>query len=171
MTGNVVRLATATAAIALVSIAAGQPRPLPQQYSTQNARSEGAVSAGIDRLTVLTRLLALTTNQQDQTKAIFDGEEAARKPLVEELQQASDALASAEKTAATDSDIEQLAANMTTTLSQLLADDAKAQSKIYAQLTAEQQQKLDQLPHPLFVPFAPLLPPGPLVLSAASGDH
>jgi Spy/CpxP family protein refolding chaperone len=169
---NLIRLCTAV--VSVVSIAAGQPLPLPQQCSTQNVSLGGvvALSGGIDRLEVLTRLLTLTTSQQAQADAIFRDEEAVTKPLVEKLKRASDALTTAEKTAETDANIDQLATNLATTTGQVLAADAKAQSKIYAQLTPEQQQKLEQLPHFFLVPTAPLLPPGPVFVSTSTtGDH
>ena len=160
-------------AFAVVSIAGGQPPALLRQYSSQNVQSAGAValSGGVDRLAVLTRLLTLTSSQQAQAKVVFDEEEEVTKPLIEQLKQAMDALTAAEKTAATDPDIEQLARNLATITSRLLAADAKAQSKIYLQLTAEQQLKIEQLPHLFVVPTAPLLPPGPVFISSASGGR
>jgi Spy/CpxP family protein refolding chaperone len=159
------------AAFVVVSIAVGQPLPSPQQYSTQTAQSVGgvAVAGGMGRLAILTGMLALTANQQEQAKAIFDEEEAVLKPLVEQLEQASDTLASAEKAAAPDAEIDQLARNMASISGEILAVDAKAQSKIYSQLTAEQKQKVEQLPHPFFAPSAPLLPPGPVFISTSGG--
>jgi len=115
-------------------------------------------------------MLGLTANQQEQAKVILDDEEAARKPLVEQLKQASENLVSAQKTGAPDAEIDQLARNMASISGEILALDAKAQSKIYGQLSAAQKQRVEQLPHPFFAPSAPLLPPGPVSFSFA-GSH
>ena len=169
MKANLIKLGAAV--FVVVSIIAGQPLPGPQQYSTQSVQSVGgvAVAGGMSRLAILTSMLALTANQQEQYKAIFDEEEAVLKPLVEQLEQASDTLASAEKATAPDAEIDQLARNMASISGEILVVDAKAQSKIYSQLTAEQKQRLEQLPHPFFAPSAPLLPPGPAFISTSGG--
>ena len=169
MKANLIKLGAAV--FVVVSIVAGQSLPAPQQHSTQTVQSGGgfAVAGGMNRLTILTSMLTLTANQQEQAKAMFDEEEAILKPLVELLEQASDTLASAEKAAAPDAEIDQLARNMASISGEVLAVDAKAQSRIYSQLTAEQKQKVEQLPHPFFAPSAPLLPPGPVFISTSDG--
>jgi len=114
-------------------------------------------------------MLGLTANQQEQVKATLDEEEAASKFLVEQLKRASENLMSAQKTGAPDAEIDQLARNMADVSGEILALDAKAQSKIYGQLSADQKQKVEQLPHPFFAPSAPLLPPGPVSFSFSGG--
>ena len=166
---NLIQLGVAV--LAVLSIAAGSSLSSPQ-YSAQTAQGVGGFSVGpgaMDRLSMLTNMLSLTTNQQEQAKVAFDEEEAVSKPLVEQLKQASDALVSAEKAAAPDAEIDQLARNMATISGEVLAADAKAQSKIYSQLTAQQKQKVEQFPHPFFAPSAPLLPPGPVFISTSGG--
>jgi Spy/CpxP family protein refolding chaperone len=160
------------AAFAVVSIVASQA--LPQQFSTQNGPSGATVAIGgmvagnMSRAAILASLLGLTAHQQDQAKEIFDEEQSVTRPLVDQLKEATDALASAEKTAPNNPDIDLLATNMANISGQLLAVDAEAESQIYALLTDGQRQKLDQLPHPLFVPSGPLFPPGP-VFAMSSG--
>jgi len=110
-------------------------------------------------------MLGLTANQQEQAKEVLDEEEAVCHPLVEQLKQASASLVWAQKTGAPDAEIDQLARNMADISGDILALDAKAQSRIYGQLSAEQKQKVEQLPHPFFAPSAPLLPPGPVSFS------
>jgi Spy/CpxP family protein refolding chaperone len=166
-----IRLAT-IAALAGLTIIAIKAFPLPQQHSVQNYQGGPSTlsAGGPNHLAVLTSMLGLTANQQEQAKAVFDEEEATAKPLVEQLKRASENLVSAQKTGAPDAEIDQLARNMADVSGGILALDAKAQSRIYAQLSTEQKQKVEQLPHPFFTPSAPLLPPGPVSFSF-SGSH
>ena len=55
-------------------------------------------------MAVLTAMLSLNASQQANAKAIFNEEDAASKPLLEQLRQASDALLSAQKAAAPDAE-------------------------------------------------------------------
>jgi Spy/CpxP family protein refolding chaperone len=116
---------------------------------------------------MLTAMLSLNAGQQASAKAIFNEEDTVSKPLLEQLRQASDALLSAQKAAAPDAEIDQLARNMSSISGEILAIDAKAQSRMYSQLSADQKQKLEQLPHPFFGVSAPLLPPGPVFVSTS----
>jgi Spy/CpxP family protein refolding chaperone len=157
-------------ALLLAFSAAGLAAPSPKQYSNQNGPSVSfgvAGGEGIDRAALLASMLSLNLSQQANAKAIFDDEDAISKPLVKQLNQASDALVSARKAAAPDLEIDQLARNMGSISGEILAIDAKAQSKIYGQLSAVQKQKLEQLPHPFFGVSAPLLPPGPVFVSTS----
>jgi len=165
-----VRLAT-VAALAGLTMVAARALPLPQQYSVQNFQGGPLTlsAGGPNHLGALTSMLGLTANQREQAKAALDEEEAASKPLLEQLKQASENLMSAQKTGAPDGEIDQLARNMADIYGDILALDAKAQSKIYGQLTVEQKQKVEQLPHPFFAPSAPLLPPGPVSFSFSGG--
>lgn len=162
-------------AFGAVLLAAGSSLPSSQQYqqySTQNGSSgatvtvAAGVAGGMDRAAALNMMLSLNASQQANAKAIFDEEDAVTKPLFEQLKQASDALLSSQKTAAPDAEIDQLARNMSSISGDILAIDAKAQSKVYTLLSADQKQKLEQLPHPVSGVSAPLLPPGPVFMSA-----
>jgi Spy/CpxP family protein refolding chaperone len=170
MKANLIKLGLG--ACTVISIAAGQA--LSQQFFTQNPPADGAVTiagafaGNTNRAAMLATVLGLTATQLEQAKAIFDDEESVTRPVVEQLKQATDALASAEKTAPNNPDIELLATNMANISGQLLAADAKAESQIYALLTDGQRQKLEQFPHPVFVPSGPLFPPGP-VFAVSSG--
>lgn len=158
-------------AVAFVSLAAGPSLSSSQQYTTQSGPSGpmvtigGGVAGSIDRVPALNMILSLNASQHANATAIFDEEDAATKPLLEQLKQASDALLSAQKTAAPDAEIDQLARNMSSISGDILAIDAKAQSKVYSLLRADQKQKLEQLPHSVFGVSAPLLPPGPVFMS------
>jgi Spy/CpxP family protein refolding chaperone len=160
-------------AFVAVFIAAVAALPSLPQYVTQEVQMGGAIGmpgGGPDQVKMLTHMLSLTPNQQEQVKALLEEKEPVSKPLVEQLKQASDALVSAQKAGAPDADIDQLSRNMANISGEILALDAKAQSRIYSLLTPEQKQQLEQLPRPYFVPSAPLLPPGP-VLFVTSGGH
>jgi len=155
--------------VAVFSIAAVQAVPSAQQYSTQSGPSVAAfgVAGGADRVAMLTAMLSLNASQHANAKTIFNDEDTVSKPLLEQLKQSSDALLSAQKTAAPDAEIDQLARDVAGISGEILAIDAKAQSKIYSQLSADQKQKLEQLPHPFFGVSAPLLPPGPVFVSTS----
>ena len=155
--------------VAVFSIAAVHAAASAQQYSTPSGPSVAAfgIAGGMDRVAMLTAMLSLNASQQANAKAIFNEEDAASKPLLEQLRQASDALLSAQKAAAPDAEIDQLARTMAGISGEILAIDAKAQSRVYSQLSADQKQKLEQLPHSLFGVSAPLLPPGPVFVSAS----
>ena len=157
--------------VALIAIvtASAKTLALPQQSSAPNPApgtmqviSLGGVS-GADRLAFLTKFLALTPTQQEQARAILDDEKSALQPLVDQMKQASATLDSAEKTAAADDEIDQLASNLGSIYGQMLGLEAKAASKIYAQLTAGQKQKLDQFPRPEIVPVTSILGPMPVM--------
>ena len=159
------------AALSVVLFTVGTSLPSPQQYATQSGPAGatlamgGSVPGRIDRVAALTMMLSLDASQQGSTKAVFDEEDTFTKPLFEQLKQASDALLSGQKTAAPDAEIDQLAKNMASISGEILAIDAKAQSKVYGLLSSDQKQKLEQLPHPVFAVSAPLLPPGPVFVS------
>ena len=165
-----IRLAT-TAVLAGLTIIAAKAFPFPQEYSVQGlaGRPVTLSAGGPNHLAALTSMLELTASQQERAKTVLDEEEAASKPLVEQLQQASENLLAAEKTGAPDAEIDHLARNVADICGDILALDAKAQSKIYGQLSAEQKQNVEHLPHPFFLPSAPLLPAGPVSFSFSGG--
>ena len=152
------------AAVVILSIVAAPASLRPQEASKQDSPPfQGfAISAGgkMNRAAMLADMLSLTSSQEDRAKAIFSDEETASKPLVDQLKQAYDALTAAEKSAVDNPEIEPLAANVASISGQLLAADAKVESQVYALLTENQREKLERMPHPLFVPSGPLLPPG-----------
>jgi len=161
-------------AVAVISIAAAQALPSLQQYATQNFQSGIAMvnsEEGVNHLAMLTNMLSLTASQREQVKTILEREESAAKPLVEQLKEAWDSLVSAEKAGAPESEIDILTRNIGSVSDEILALDAKAQSKIYGQLSADQKQRVEQLPHPLFTPSAPLLPPGPVFVFDGRGPN
>ena len=165
-----IKLAT-IATLAGLTIIATKAFPLPRQYSVQNYQGGPLTlsAGGPNHLAALTSMLGLTANQQEHAKAVLDEEEAVSKPLVEQLKQASESLVSAQKTGAPDAEIDQLARNIADVYGDILALDAKAQSKIYGELSVEQKQRVEELPHPFFAPSAPLLPPGPVSFSFSGG--
>jgi len=142
---------------------------LPPLPSTETAPSRGAQE--MNRLGVLTYMLTLNKDQQDQVKAIFDNEEVSSRVLLKQLKESSDALKAAEKAGADNPRIDTLAAEVASISGRLLAADARAESEVYALLSGEQRQKLDQLPQLLAVPSAPILPRGPVhALSSTCGS-
>ena len=156
----------------LGSLALSQTLPSVQPYSPQSVQVGGRISSygvAVNRLEMLTKMLSLNNSQQEEVKAILDEEDVTTKPLVDQLTQASDSLLAAQKAAAPEAEIDQLARSMATICEEILVVDVKAQSKIYGQLSADQKQKVDQLPHPFFAPSAPLLPPGPMFISTSGG--
>lgn len=160
--------------VAVASIAATQALPSLQQYSTQSFQSGFATvnsEGGMNQLAILAKMLSLTASQQAQAKTILEQEETAAKPLVEQLKEAWDNLASAEKAGGPESEIDQIARSIGSLSGEILALDAKAQSRIYAELSAEQKQRVEQLPHPFFAPSAPLLPPGPVFIFDGHGPN
>ena len=62
---------------------------LPQPPSTETAPSR--VTQEMSRLGVLTHILTLNKDQQDQVKAIFDDEEVSSRALLKQLKETSDA--------------------------------------------------------------------------------
>lgn len=142
---------------------------LPQPPSMETAPSR--VTQEMSRLGVLTHILTLNKDQQDQVKAIFDDEEVSSRALLKQLKESSDALKAAEKAGADNPSIDTLAAEVASISGRLLAADARAESEVYALLSGEQRQKLDQLPQLLAVPSAPILPHGPVpALSSTRGS-
>lgn len=168
---NTLVRSVAVASMAITIAAAHAPASRQQEtMRVEFGDSIGFSAGGMNRLTMLTSMLALNTNQQEQIKAILDEEDASSKPLTDQLKQASDTLVSAQKVGAPDAEIDHLARNLGSICSEILSLDAKAQSRVYTQLTAEQKQRLERLPHPFSPPSAPLLPPGPMLFST-SGPH
>ena len=142
---------------------------LPQRPSTETAPSRSAQE--LNRLGVLTHMLTLNKDQQDQVKAIFDDEEVSSRVLLKQLKESCDALKAAEKAGADNPSIDTLAAEVASISGRLLAADARAESEVYALLSGEQRQKLDQLPQLLALPSAPILPHGPVpAMSSTRGS-
>ena len=142
---------------------------LPQLSFTETAPSRGTQE--MSRLGVLTDILTLSRDQQDQVKAIFDDEEVSSRVLLKQLKESCDALKAAEKAGADNPRIDTLAAEVASISGRLLAADARAESEVYALLSSGQRQKLDQLPQLLALPSAPILPHGPVpAMSSTRGS-
>ena len=95
------------------------------------------------RVARLATLLSLDAGQQAEAKKIFADEATASKALREKMRDAHDALQSAAKSSASDSQIDALAAQAGAVHGQSLAIHAKAQSKLRAILNSAQKEKLD----------------------------
>lgn len=98
-----------------------------------------------NRLDFLTGYLSLTDSQKTQAQAIFDAADSAAETARGQLTSARDTLRQAVKDGKPDSILDQLAAAVGAVEGQLAAIHAKAQSKFYALLTAEQKAKYDQM--------------------------
>lgn len=165
--------------VTIVAVAS-QDTASPQQPVTMRAQGDGSGMVmnvngvtvnGANRFEFLTKLLAFTPTQQEQAKAILDDEESALKPLIDQMKQASAALESAEKSAASDDELDQLGSNVGSIYAQMVSLEAKAASRIYAQLTPQQKQKLDQFPEPGVVPLSSILGPVPMMGAMTVGVH
>lgn len=98
---------------------------------------------GANRLDFLTGYLTLTDAQKAQAKTIFDAADAATTTARGQLTAAHDALTAAVKGNKPDADLERLGAAVGTVEGQLEIIRAKAETKFYALLTAEQKTKYD----------------------------
>ena len=98
---------------------------------------------GANRLDFLTGYLTLTDAQKAQAKTIFDAADAATTTARGQLTAAHDALTAAVKGNKPDVDLERLGTAVGTVEGQLEIIRAKAETKFYALLTAEQKTKYD----------------------------
>ena len=95
------------------------------------------------RVAMLTTLLSLDASQQAQAKTIFTDEATASQALRDKMSDAHEALQTAAKSSASDSQIDALAAQVGAVHGQSVAIHAKAQSKLRAILNSAQKEKLD----------------------------
>ena len=95
------------------------------------------------RVQQLTRLLELTTAQQESAKKIFADEAAALQTLRPTFATAREAMENAVKNTGLDTDIERAAAQLGNLHTQMATAQGKAQARFRALLTADQKAKLD----------------------------
>ena len=100
---------------------------------------------GANRLDFLAGYLSLTDAQKTQATAIFAAATAAGETARGQMTAAQDALKTAIKANATDATLDRLAAAIGAIHAQTTAIQAKASTRFYALLTAEQKTKLDAL--------------------------
>ena len=98
---------------------------------------------GANRLDFLAGYLGLTDQQKAQAKTIFDAAETATTTAEGQLTAAHDALTVAIKANKPDADLDRLSAAAGGIEGQLLAIRAKAETKFYALLNADQKIKYD----------------------------
>ncbi|MFN7925933.1 MAG: Spy/CpxP family protein refolding chaperone [Bryobacteraceae bacterium] len=108
-------------------------------------QGSGSGSGTSRRLNFLAGYLSLTDTQKSQAQAIFDAADAAVQTARGTLTAAQTALRTAIKAHASDSELDRLSAAVGAIQGQITAINAKAESKFYALLTAEQKTKYDQL--------------------------
>jgi Spy/CpxP family protein refolding chaperone len=92
--------------------------------------------------------LGLDTVQQASVKTILADQQSATNALMTSLDQARTALTAAGKAKGTDSQIDQLSADLGAIFAQAVAVQAKAYARFYALLTPDQKQKFDKLTTP-----------------------
>lgn len=105
----------------------------------------GGATGGSRRLDFLAGYLSLTDAQKTQAKTIFDAADAALETSRGQMTAAQTALRTAIKANAADAELDRLSAAIGAVHAQMTAINAKAQTKFYALLTAEQKAKFDQL--------------------------
>ncbi|MDX1980748.1 MAG: Spy/CpxP family protein refolding chaperone [Bryobacteraceae bacterium] len=105
----------------------------------------GGGGRGGNRLDFLAGYLSLTEAQKTQAQAIFDAASAASETARGTAQSAHEALQTAIKANASDTELDRLAAAAGAAHGQMTAIQAKAQAKFYALLTAEQKAKYDAM--------------------------
>ena len=98
-----------------------------------------------NRVDFLTGYLSLTDTQKADAKTIFGAAEAAAQTVSGQMTSAHDALRAAIKAGKTDAELDTLSATIGELQGQITAIQAKAQSKFYALLTAEQKAKYDEM--------------------------
>lgn len=98
-----------------------------------------------NRVDFLAGYLSLTDTQKTAAKAIFDAAGTAAQGVSGQMTSARDGLRQAIKDGKTDVELETLSATIGTLQGQITAIEAKAQSKFYALLTADQKAKYDEM--------------------------
>ena len=97
------------------------------------------------RLDFLASKLDLTDAQKQSAQSIFAQLREAAKPVIEQLKQGHQAMATAIKAGKSEAELTQIATQQGALVGQLSAIHAKAFSQLYAQLTPDQRAKADQL--------------------------
>ncbi|HET8550287.1 MAG TPA: Spy/CpxP family protein refolding chaperone [Bryobacteraceae bacterium] len=127
-------LATLAAATCLVA----QTGPAPEARTPPTPEEIAA-----RRVQHLTRLLDLTTAQQESAATIFTEEARAMLAARPAVRTAHQAMRDAVRNTGLDSDIERAAAQIGNAHTQIATIEGKAQARFRALLTAEQKAKLD----------------------------
>jgi Spy/CpxP family protein refolding chaperone len=109
------------------------------------AQPGGAALGAGTRIDYLAGYLSLSETQKAQAQAIFTAAEAASETARGQLEAARTSLSSAVKINASDAELDRLSAAVGVIQGQLTAIQAKAATKFYALLTAEQKAKYDEL--------------------------
>jgi periplasmic protein CpxP/Spy len=112
-----------------------QPQP-PAQHRQWN---RGQM---VDRMATK---LNLTDDQKQQAKSIMGSARESAKPVRDQLRQDRLALKNAVKTGKSDSEIDQISANLGRDTAQMTALRTKAFAKVYALLTPAQRTQADQM--------------------------
>jgi Spy/CpxP family protein refolding chaperone len=112
--------------------------------ATLAAQSPSSGGSG-RRLNFLAGYLSLTDAQKTAAQAIFDAADTAATTAQGQMAAAQTALKTAIKATTSDAELDRLAAAIGTIQGQVTAIRAKAESKFYALLTAEQKAKYDQM--------------------------
>ena len=97
-----------------------------------------------NRVDFLAGYLNLTDAQKSAAKAIFDAAESPAQTVFGQMTSAHDSLRQAIKDGKPDTELDTLSESIGTLQGQATAIQAKAQSKFYALLTAEQKTKYDE---------------------------
>jgi Spy/CpxP family protein refolding chaperone len=112
--------------------------------AAQGRMGRGAMAGdGPNRIEFLAGYLGLSESQKTQADAIFAAARQSSETARGQMTSAREALQAAVKSGQSDAELDRLAAAVGTIQGQLAGIQAKAQSKFYALLTAEQKQKYD----------------------------
>jgi Spy/CpxP family protein refolding chaperone len=98
------------------------------------------------RLNFLAGYLSLTDAQKAAAQTIFDSAAAASETVRGQMESARTTLDTAIKATASDAELDRLSAAIGTLSGQMTAIHAKAESKFYALLTADQKAKYNEMP-------------------------
>ena len=99
----------------------------------------------MDPVAYWTAYLGLNSAQQASLKTILSDQQNSLDSMKANLSQAQSTLRAAAKAGTSDPDIDNLAANLGALYAQAASAQAKAYARLYALLTADQKQKLDNL--------------------------
>jgi Spy/CpxP family protein refolding chaperone len=121
-----------------------QGQPGQQRGPWGQGQRRGQMMTPEQRLDRLATELNLTPQQRTQAQNLMNQARQQSEPIVAQLKQIRQQLATAVKTNNT-ADIDKLSANQGVLIGQLTAIHTKAMAQGYAMLTPEQKQKADQL--------------------------
>jgi len=117
-----------------------------QAYSitTDKAGPPDPATIAQHRVDMLTKILSLTSDQQQQALTIFTEAETSVSSLHDSMKTSHEALATAVKTN-DENGISQASATIGNLTAQMTATEAKADATLYATLTPDQRAKFDQI--------------------------